>query len=113
MNERTPQSNPGAWKDVHANAANKALEHELVRYVMDEFADNMGFELTGLPRYGLMKVASYAAQVARAQALGFDPNLLRLSDDEAEAAGLELARQAVAKGIPTWVIRGDDVQELG
>jgi hypothetical protein len=83
-----------------------ALDHELVRGVMAEFADNMGFKLEGLPGYGMLKVAVYVAQVARAQALGFDPDLLRVSDEEAEAEQLALARAAVAAGKPTWVIRG-------
>jgi hypothetical protein len=96
----------GDWKTAHADAATQALEHELVRSVMEEFADNMGFKLEGLPRYGLMKVAHYAAQVACAQALGFDPDLLRLSDEEAEAVMLTMARAAVAAGKP--VLRIDE-----
>ena len=64
-------------RHAFANEAAKALDHDLVKNVMEEFAGNMRFELTGLPAYGLAKVAIYAAQVARAQALGINPDLLR------------------------------------
>jgi hypothetical protein len=90
------------WKDHHANESGKALDHDLVREVMDEYAKNMGFELEGLPRYGLMKVAMYAAQAARAQALGFDPDLLRMSDGEADEQMLQLAEAAALAGKPVW-----------
>lgn len=100
------------WKDHHADEAGKALDTRLVQEVMEEFAGNMGFKLDGLPKYGLMKVAMYAAQVARAQALGFDPELLVMSDEEADQAGLALARSAVAAGKPTWVIRDGDTQRI-
>ena len=68
---------PSAWKLDHANEAERVLEHELVKDVMEEFAGNMKFSLSGLPAYGLAKVVCYAAQVARAQALGIDPDELR------------------------------------
>lgn len=68
------------WKEHHANEAGKAWTHPMVERVMQEYADNMGFDAkVGLPAYGMMKIAMYAAQVARAQALGFDPELLRLT----------------------------------
>ena len=70
------------WKLQHANEAEKALEHDLVKYVMEELLDNLGLTGQALPAYGVRKVAIYAAQVARAQALGFDPELLRLSNEE-------------------------------
>jgi len=94
------------WKQQHADAADAVFDAAMVRDVMEEFAANMGFQLDGLPGYGLHKVVSYAAQVARAQALGFDPELLRLSDDEADAATLAVARAMVAAGKP--VLRLDE-----
>lgn len=97
----------GDWKNELANEASKALEHELVREVMQEFADNMGFKLEGLPRYGLMKVASYTAQVARAQAVGIDPDELRYSDAEANAATQKQARLFVAAGKPVISVEPD------
>lgn len=100
------------WKKKHADDAEAVFDNESVQMVMDEFADNMGFKLEGLPKYGMHKVVSYVAQVARAQALGFDPELLRHTAEEADVAGLALARTAVAKGVPTWVIRGDDAQRI-
>lgn len=111
--EQSPDAGQsGDWKNAHANASGPAMEHPLVVRAMEEFAGNMGFDFEGLPRYGLMKIAMYAAQVARAQALGFDPDLLRLSDEESETQQLALARAAVALGKPTWVIRSDDIQRI-
>lgn len=100
------------WKTVHANESCKALEHDLVTGVMEEYADNMGFKLEGLAKYGLTKVAMYAAQVARAQALGFDPDLLRMSDEEADQVMLARARMMVAAGKPVFRIDDDGVTRL-
>jgi ketopantoate reductase len=100
------------WKKAHAQACEPAIRHELVEIVIAELLDNLGLKGQALPEYGIRKVATYAAQVARAQALSFDPDLLRLSDEEADAAILAVARQAVAAGKPTWAIRGDDAQRL-
>lgn len=94
------------WRQDHANEAEKALDHELVTNVIEEFADNMGFKLEGLPKYGIYKVAMYVASVTRAQTLGFDPDLLRMSDEECEAEMLRKARSAVAAGKP--VLRIDE-----
>lgn len=102
----------GDWKRDHANASEAAIRHPMVLEVMQEFADNMGFKFEGLPRYGLMKIASYVAQIARAQALGFDPDLLRLSDEEANAQLLATARQAVAAGKPVLRVEGDDITRM-
>lgn len=96
------------WKEHHANEAEKALAHELVRGAMEEFAANMGFVLDGLPKYGLTKVAAYAAQVARAQALGFDPDLVRLSSEEANEQLLRVARRASERGVPVWVVEAEE-----
>lgn len=71
------------WKAQHGVDSEKALDHELVVAVMAELRENLGVSDTGLPAYGIRKVAYYAASVARAQALGFDPNLLRITDSEA------------------------------
>lgn len=94
------------WKQHHANEADRVLAHPLVEQVMAEFADNMGFELSGLPKYGLAKVAHYAAMVARAQALGFDPELLRLTPGEATSEQLRLAAEAALLGVPVHMIDG-------
>ena len=96
------------WKNTHANESAKAVEHPLVQQAMTEFADNKGFALTGLPAYGLSKVALYAAQVARAQCLGFDPELLRMTADEATSAQLALAADLVSRGVPTFLIEDQD-----
>jgi len=92
------------WKQHHCSEARRVFESELVREVMEEFAGNMRFELKGLPEYGLRKVVMYAAQVARAQALGFDPELLRLTAEEADAEILRFAEAAALSGKPVWAI---------
>lgn len=93
------------WKTAHANESCKALDHDLVSGVIDEQMGNIGSD-SALVRYGLTKIAMYAAQVARAQALGFNPDLLRLSSEEANEEQLKLARAAVAAGKP--VLRIDE-----
>jgi hypothetical protein len=94
------------WRTHHAEASACAINHELVEFVRQELADNLGVRGQALPEYGIAKVAQYAAQVARAQALGFDPDLLRMSDEECDAAMLRLAQEAVAAGQPVWVLGG-------
>lgn len=101
------------WKRHHANESEKALEHDLVSYAMDELAGNLGVKGEALPEYGIRKVASHAAQVARAQALGFDPELLRLSNDEADEQVLKLARMAAEAGKPVWLIEANQEGEDG
>lgn len=91
-------------KRAFANEAEKALAHPLVKGVMEEFADNMGFELKGLPRYGLAKVAHYAASIARAQALGIDPEDLRSTPQETTEHQMRLAEKAIEAGVPTTII---------
>lgn len=96
-----------ADKERFADEAHKAVDHETVQAVMEEFADNMGFKLDGLPAYGLTKVAHYAAIVARAQALGISPDELRYTPAESRSAILEQAANMVYRGIPTRIIEGD------
>lgn len=89
-----------------ADEAAKAWDTKLVQDALTEFAGNLRFERKGLPEYGLMKIVNYVATVAHAQARGIDPELLRLSPEEAEAALLERARAMVAAGKP--VLKLDD-----
>lgn len=95
------------WKDAHATAASTSIEHPLVEGVIEEFMDNIGLADSGLPAYGIRKVALYAAQVARAHALGFDPELLRATPEEATSRQLDLAARAVLEGIPVHMIEVD------
>lgn len=95
------------WKQHHADESEKAIEHELAENAIQEFAKNMKLDLDGLPGYGLQKVCSAVAQVARAQALGFDPDLLRLSPEEASEELLRLAQAASEAGVPTWTIEAE------
>lgn len=53
-----------------SNAAQSALNEPFLQEIMQEFADNMNFNLEGLPKYGLTKIAFHAALFARAHALG-------------------------------------------
>lgn len=101
-----------SWRQKHANEAEKALKHELVEDVMKEFAENLqrnpdvareGWDSAQF-RYGMMKIGAYVAQVARAEALGFDPELLRPSSEEADEQMLRKAQMAVEAGKPVWVI---------
>lgn len=96
------------WKTEHANRATDAVQHPLVQQAITECADNMRIDLEGLPAYGLNKIALYAAQVARAQALGFDPDLLRLTPSEANSELMRRAAEAVYRGVPTTVIDPED-----
>lgn len=91
---------PDDWKQEHADAAERAVYHPLVQDTIREFLRNIGRPDGKLERYGLLKVASAAAQVARAEALGIDPDTLRLTDAEAAAVMLQLARVASGAGKP-------------
>lgn len=93
------------WKQIHANEAEKALTHDLVRDVITEQLGNLGKSDDALVRYGLSKIAMYAASVARAQAFGFDPDLLRLSTEEADEEALRMARLATEAGKPVWLLQ--------
>jgi DNA-binding MurR/RpiR family transcriptional regulator len=95
------------WKQDFANDAEKAINHDLVRFVVEEFIDNMSPSVDlskGLPRYGLTKIMHYAAMVARAQAIGIDPETLRLDAKEATAEMIALAEHAHRLGKPVIVI---------
>jgi len=104
------------WKQHHGNEAAKALEHELVTQAVDEYVHNMRMNYSvdlgkGLPRYGLAKVMGHVAAVTRARTLGFNPDLLRLSNDEADEAMLRIARMAAESGKPVWVLADPGPEE--
>ena len=85
------------WKQHHANVSEKAFAQALVEGVIEELVENMrrnyGVDLSeGLPRLGLHKCMAVAMQVARAEALGFDPELLRLNATESTEQLLKLAQ---------------------
>ena len=100
----------GLWGNLAGAAGpESASDYEMVQDALIEFAGNMGFKREGLPEYGLSKIVSYVAQVARAEALGFDPELLRVNAAEANAALLRVAEIAAKAGKPVWSIDpGDD-----
>ncbi len=92
------------WKQTYADAADATLAHPIVDRCMAELRMNLGVSDDGLPAYGIAKVAAYAAQVARAQALGVDPELLRVTSEEANSLTLELAAEASLAGIPVHML---------
>lgn len=94
------------WKQKHAHDAERALQHDIVRDVIKEQLLNLNAEHDAMVKYLLTKIASYAAQVARAQALGFDPDLLRMTDAEANASMLAIAKRAVELGTPVIIVEG-------
>lgn len=99
------------WKQQLADHADRAIQHPLVTDVVDELMRNLG---TGSPlvEYGIRKVAHYAATVARAQALGIDPDDLRLAPGEAHRAMQRQARAAVSAGLPTTLIDDSGITRL-
>jgi hypothetical protein len=99
------------WKQQHANEAEKALDHALVKNVIEEQMQNLGTD-NALVRYGLTKIAMYAASVARAQALGIDPDELRHTPEEARASLQARARAAVGAGVPTLLVDERGVTRL-
>lgn len=101
-------TNADDWRRQFAKDAAEALTHELVINVMDELCQNLRVPLDGLERYGIEKVATYAAMVARAQAFGWDPDNLRASPDEARRAIMEMAAELVYDGVPVHMIEVAD-----
>lgn len=74
------------WKQTFANDAWNMSEHELVDGVIEELCNNLGQKNDGLVAYGFAKVRQYVATITLARARGVDPDLLRMSDDEANVA---------------------------
>lgn len=99
-------------KQAFANEAEKALDHALVKDVIEEQLGNLGRTDDGLARYGLTKIAMYTASVARAQALGIDPDDLRHTPEEANASLLRTARAFVAAGKPALRVDETGVTRL-
>jgi hypothetical protein len=97
------------WKQAHANEAEQYAQHEMVESALSEFAMNMGFERKGLPEYGLLKIVSYVAQVVLAGARGFDPELLRMTPEEATEAQLRLMRAFQEAGKPVVVVVSEEL----
>ena len=91
-------------KQRFADDAERAVLHELTQESIDELLRNLGADRESLPYYGILKVCNVAAQIARAHALGIDPETLRMTDEEATAAMVALARSFAASGKPVIVI---------
>lgn len=99
----------GDEKQAFANEAEKALEHPLVEEVIDELLFNLRLrgQQSSLPRYGIKKVAMYVATVARAQALGIDPDTLRMTNDESDEVQMRLVEAALGAGKPVIAVIAD------
>ena len=95
---------PLDWKQRHANDSEAAIEHTLVEGVIAELCANIDVPVDSLIGLGLLKIASVVAQVARAQALGFDPDLLRLTAEEANEEAVRRAAELVLAGVPVRMI---------
>jgi hypothetical protein len=96
------------WKQKHADDALKAVRHPLVTDVIEEQLFNLNRKDDPLVKYGLTKIALYAATVARAQALGFDPDLLRLSPDEANQETIKRAERIILAGGDVKIIDSEE-----
>ena len=92
------------WKKSHANEAEAFADHRLVEDVLDEFAMNMNFKREGLPAYGLMKIVNYVAQVVLARARGFEPELLSMTESEADEVQLRIMQAFAEAGKPVVVV---------
>lgn len=88
----------------YAAIGDRAVAHPIVKRVMEELYDNLGIDMTGLPRYGIHKVVSYAAQVGAAIADGLDPEVLRMSPAEATAAWTRILGAALDAGVPVTTV---------
>lgn len=69
-------------KQRFANESGSFITHPLVKLAMEEFADNMGFKLEGLPLYGLKKLGCVIAMVTAAAVRRIDILELTLTDEE-------------------------------
>ncbi len=88
------------WKQDVANEAEQAVLHDLSQETIDELLDNLGTDRNGLPYYGILKVCGIVAQVARAQAIGIDPDTLRMTDEESGAALRNRMQAFMDAGLP-------------
>lgn len=95
------------WKQDFANEAEKAYLHPIAQDVIDEFLGNIG-RSDAIVRYGIGKVCGYVAQIARAQALGLDPEVLRLSDEEAVEHMARVMQIALDAGKPVIVVEAPE-----
>lgn len=100
-----------AFQKSVSDRADQALAHPIVESVMAELRGNLGVPDDGLPAYGIVKVAHYAASVAIAQTVGVDPDLLRMNADEASAEVLRIAAEMVGHGIPVVTVDGQHHKE--
>jgi hypothetical protein len=98
-------------KQEFANEAEKALDHPLVQEVIEELFFNLNINNAGLPRMGIMKVGMYVATVARAHALGIDPDELRMTDEESDDFQLSLIQAMIGAGKPVVVITTGETHE--
>src|SRR5690606_31814571 len=97
------------WKQAHADEAERFAQHPLIEDVLSEFADNMNFQRKGLPEYGLWKIVGYVAQVVLARARGFEPDVLRMNNDEFMEVQRRRMNHLVDAGVPVIMTDGQNV----
>lgn len=92
-------------KRAFATKCEEVADHTIVQAGIAEYCENMGIEPDTIEYYGLLKVVSYTAQIARAMALEIDPETLRMTP--AEAAHFEFEEYIhimSMPGLPTVII---------
>jgi hypothetical protein len=97
------------WKKQFANDAERAILHPLTQENIDELLFNLRSDRNGLPYYGILKLCNVVAQVARADAMGIDPELLRLSADEVNEWLGKMIEAFADAGKPVIVVDGSAV----
>jgi UDP-N-acetylmuramyl tripeptide synthase len=85
-------------KQAFVNEAEQAYKHPLVKSVVQELLFNLRAEGDALVSYGIHKVANAVAIVARCQALGIDPEELRMTDEEIATHMERMAQIALEAG---------------
>lgn len=90
-----------------ANETEKAIFHPITERAIEELLFNLNKDQSSMEYYGIIKLCNTVGQVARAQALGIDPEILRMSDAEAQEAMLQMVNVFAANGGKVIVVAED------
>lgn len=102
----------GDWKQQFANEVDKAIAHPITQEAIDELLFNLRSSRNRMEYYGLLKICNVVGHIARAQALGIDPETLRMTDDEASEVVRDRIRAVADAGNPVIVVDGGE-SEVG